>query len=151
MLDALLAALKDSGLEPKRLVLDITEDAFALGDEEMLERLTTTREMGIRLAIDDFGAECSSLSRLARQPADIIKMAKVFADSLEGSSGNSVLARAMMGLARTLGAQVVVEGVERPGQLEKLTSLGCDMWQGWYFSAALESAEILRLLRNGAA
>ena len=151
MVEALLATLKDSSLEPERLVLDINEDVFTLSDEKLLESLTRTREAGIHLAIDDFGAGCSSLGRLARQPADILKMARAFAESLDDSSGMSVLAGAMMGLARSLSTQVVAEGIERREQLERLVSLGCDMWQGWYFSPALESSQLLAVSRNRAA
>ena len=151
MVDALLEALKDSRLEPERLIIDVSEDVFTLSDEKMLESLARTKEAGIRLAIDDFGAGCSSLSRLARQPADILKMAEAFARSLEGPSEDHVLAGAMMGLARSLSTQVVAEGVERREQLEKLARLGCDMWQGWYFSGALESSQLLALSRHRAA
>jgi diguanylate cyclase (GGDEF)-like protein len=150
-LDALQAALKDSRLEPGRLILDITEDIFTLGDEKMLESLAATRKAGMRLAIDDFGAGCSSLGRLARQPVDIIKMDKALVRSLSTSSEDSLLAGAMMGLARSLRTRVVAEGVERRDQVEKLASLGCDMWQGWYFSPALESAQFVALLRDFAA
>jgi diguanylate cyclase (GGDEF)-like protein len=151
MTDTLLAALKDSCLEPERLVLDITEDVFSLSDESTLEGLKATRKAGIRLAIDDFGPVIVGQPILARQPADIVKMAKAFADSLDDSCADSAFADAMMGLARGLRTRVVAEGVERRDQLEKLISLGCDMWQGWYFSPALECAQFAALFRNHAA
>lgn len=149
-LDTLLAALEDSCLEPGRLVLDIAEDVLTLSDENTLESLVAMRKTGIRLAIDDFGAASSSLSRLARQRVDIVKMDKAFADNLGDPSEDSLLAGAMMGLARSLRTQVVAECVERRDQLEKLISLGCDMWQGWYFSPALESAQFAALFGNRA-
>jgi EAL domain-containing protein (putative c-di-GMP-specific phosphodiesterase class I) len=145
MADALLLALTVSHLEPERLVLDINESVFALTDPYVLKNLATMREAGIRLAIDDFGAGCSSLGLLGERPVDILKMAKDFVDGLDTSPGGGVLAGAVVGLARSLGLQVVAEGVERRGQLDRLIDLNCDMWQGWHFSPAVESSQLLAL------
>lgn len=151
MVDALLTTLADSKLEPERLVLDINEDVLAVSDEKVLQTLVATKEAGIRLAIDDFGTGCSSLSLLGKHPAEFLKIAKTLVDSLDDSAGDSVVADAIMGLARCLSKQVVAEGVERREQLERLGQLGCDMWQGWYFSPALKCSQLLALSRDRAA
>ena len=151
MVDVLMTTLTDSRLGPERLVLDINEDVFAVSDEEVLRSLVAARQAGVRLAVDDFGTGCSSLSLLGKHPADFLKMAKPLVDTLGDCAGDGMLADAVMGLARCLRKQVVAEGVETREQLEKLTQLGCDMWQGWYFSPALKCSQILALSRDRAA
>ena len=88
---------------------------------------------------------------LGKHPAEFLKMAKTLVDSLDEPAGDSVVADAMMGLARCLRMQVVAEGVERREQLERLGHLGCDMWQGWYFSPAVKCSQLLALSRYRAA
>jgi diguanylate cyclase (GGDEF)-like protein len=145
MVDTLLLALTDSHLEPERLVLDINETVFAQADPYVLENLTAIREAGVRLAIDDFGSGLSSISLLGEHPVDILKMAKDLVDTLDRSPGGSVPAGAVMSLARSLGSKVVAVGVERRNQSEGLIDLGCDMWQGWHFSPAIEASQLLAL------
>ena len=151
MVDALLLTLADSNLEPERLVLEINETVFAQADQYVLGNLAAIREAGVRLAIDDFGTGLSSLSRLGKHPVHILKMAKDLVDTLDGPLGGGVLAGAVVSLARSLGSQVVAEGVERRNQSEGLIDLGCDMWQGWHFSPAIESSQLLALPGGGAA
>ncbi|MEQ1788733.1 MAG: EAL domain-containing protein, partial [Acidimicrobiales bacterium] len=126
------AILARTGIDPRRVVLEITEsvllDADAIG-----HRLHELRALGVLLAIDDFGTGYSSLSYLTRLPVDIVKIDRSFVERLGGPPGDEVLVRAVVQLARSLGLRSVGEGVETPAQLERLQSFGCDAAQGFLF------------------
>jgi EAL domain-containing protein (putative c-di-GMP-specific phosphodiesterase class I) len=126
------AILARTGIEPRRVVLEITEsvllDADAIG-----HRLHQLRALGVQLAIDDFGTGYSSLSYLTRLPVDIVKIDRSFVERLGGPPGDELLVRAVVQLARSLGLRSVGEGVETPAQLERLQSFGCDAAQGYLF------------------
>jgi EAL domain-containing protein (putative c-di-GMP-specific phosphodiesterase class I) len=126
------AILARTGIEPRRVVLEITEsvllDADAIG-----HRLQQLRALGVLLAIDDFGTGYSSLSYLTRLPVDIVKIDRSFVERLGGPPGDEVLVRAVVDLARSLSLRSVGEGVETPAQLERLRSFGCDAAQGYLF------------------
>jgi diguanylate cyclase (GGDEF)-like protein len=126
------AILARTGIEPRRVVLEITEsvllDADAIG-----HRLHELRALGVLLAIDDFGTGYSSLSYLTRLPVDIVKIDRSFVERLGGPPGDELLVRAVVQLARSLGLRSVGEGVETPAQLERLQSFGCDAAQGFLF------------------
>ncbi|MFL6207214.1 MAG: putative bifunctional diguanylate cyclase/phosphodiesterase [Acidimicrobiales bacterium] len=126
--------LARTGIEPSRVVLEITESVF-LDTEAIGHRLHQLRALGVRLAIDDFGTGYSSLSYLTRLPVDIVKIDRSFIDRLGGPPGDEVLVRAVVQLARSLGLRSVGEGVETPAQLERLQSFGCDAAQGYLFGA----------------
>ena len=126
------AILARTGIDPRRVVLEITEsvllDADAIG-----HRLHELRALGVLLAIDDFGTGYSSLSYLTRLPVDIVKIDRSFVERLGGPPGDELLVRAVVQLARSLGLRSVGEGVETPAQLERLQSFGCDAAQGYLF------------------
>ena len=124
--------LHRTGIDPRRLVLEITESVF-LDTEAIGHRLHQLRALGVLLAIDDFGTGYSSLSYLTRLPADIVKIDRSFVERLGGPPGDEVLVRAVVQLARSLGLRSVGEGVETPAQLERLQSFGCDAAQGYLF------------------
>jgi diguanylate cyclase (GGDEF)-like protein len=124
--------LTRTGIDPRRVVLEITESVF-LDTEAIGHRLHQLRALGLRLAIDDFGTGYSSLSYLTRLPVDIVKIDRSFVERLGGPPGDEVLVRAVVQLARSLGLRSVGEGVETPAQLERLQSFGCDAAQGFLF------------------
>jgi EAL domain-containing protein (putative c-di-GMP-specific phosphodiesterase class I) len=97
----------------------------------VLERLQQLKALGVRLAIDDFGTGYSSLSYLQRFPIDILKIAKPFVDLLANGGPEASFARTIIDLARTLGLEVIAEGIETEAQLEALRGLGCEMGQGY--------------------
>jgi diguanylate cyclase (GGDEF)-like protein len=137
-------ALRDSGLAPDSLVLEITESVLMLNTPGTVATLDAMRRAGIRVAVDDFGTGYSSLSYLQRFPIDILKIDRSF---VEGSSrDNGVLARAIVELGRALRMSVVAEGIEEPRQLAALRSFGCRLGQGYLFSKPLSPAEVQRLL-----
>ena len=124
--------LARTGIDPRRVVLEITESVF-LDTESISHRLHQLRALGVMLAIDDFGTGYSSLSYLTRLPVDIVKIDRSFVERLGGPPGDETLVRAVVQLARSLGLRSVGEGVETPTQLERLQSFGCDAAQGYLF------------------
>ena len=148
------AILTRTGIDPRRVVLEITESVF-LDTEAIGHRLHQLRALGVLLAIDDFGTGYSSLSYLTRLPVDIVKIDRSFVERLGGPPGDEVLVRAVVQLARSLGLRSVGEGVETPAQLERLQSFGCDAAQGYLFgrpqdgAAASTSAACARCQASG--
>jgi diguanylate cyclase (GGDEF)-like protein len=126
------AILQRTGIDPRRVVLEITESVF-LDTAAIAHRLHQLRALGVLLAIDDFGTGYSSLSCLTRLPVDIVKIDRSFVERLGGPPGDEVLVRAVVQLARSLGLRSVGEGVETAAQLERLQSFGCDAAQGYLF------------------
>ena len=124
--------LTRTGIDPRRVVLEITESVF-LDTEAIGHRLLQLRALGVLLAIDDFGTGYSSLSYLTRLPVDIVKIDRSFVERLGGPPGDEVLVRAVVQLARSLGLRSVGEGVETSAQLQRLQSFGCNAAQGYLF------------------
>jgi diguanylate cyclase (GGDEF)-like protein len=137
--------LRQTGLEPGILVLEITETVMMRDTAATIAKLNALKELGVQLAIDDFGTGYSSLSYLSRFPVDVLKMAQPFVES--ANREDSAFAKAIVGLGHSLKLQVVAEGIERPDQLHLLRKLGCEMGQGFYFSEALSAEDMSRVLR----
>lgn len=149
-------ALRDSGFDPRCLVLEITESVVMNNPETAIRRLSDLKALGIRLAIDDFGTGYSSLSYLQRLPIDILKIDKSFVDGIGETSRDAALVRTILGMAETLSLRCVAEGIEREDQYRVLKSLGCQYGQGYLFAkpmAAEEAGALLceNVLRNAAA
>ena len=136
-------ALAVTGLDPGRLVLEITEStAMAPNSQEQLQALRAT---GVRLAIDDFGTGHSSLSRLAVLPVNTLKVDRSFVRDIP-AVGDAPLVRAMIAMAHSLGLTVVAEGIENERQRDYLTDLGCEHGQGYLFSRPVPAAGMASLL-----
>jgi len=133
-LDEVEAVLAETGFEPRRLILEITETAMFRDTAATIRKLQALRARGVRIAIDDFGTGYSSLSYLRRFPVDILKIAKDFIGPANGDPGEWAFAAAIVALGRTLDLRVVAEGIEEPGQLERLRELGCEFGQGYLFA-----------------
>jgi diguanylate cyclase (GGDEF)-like protein len=144
--------LKETGLEPHCLSMDITETALiAAPENESIIALKRLRELGVMISIDDFGTGYSSLAYLKRLPADILKVDKSFVDGLGEAVENMALVQLIVDTAHTLGMHVVAEGVESAEQVEQLKEMGCDIAQGYYFSEPLPSeAASASLTKHGA-
>ena len=138
-------ALRSSGLSPSSLVLEITESLLLDDINLAIERLGALRELGVRIAVDDFGKGYSSLSYIGRLPIDFIKIDKQFIDSVDADDKEGRLTAAIIGLSRVLGLGCVAEGVERSAQHERLKQLGCDFAQGFLLARPM-SAEALSAL-----
>jgi EAL domain-containing protein (putative c-di-GMP-specific phosphodiesterase class I) len=124
-------ALEDSGLAPGRLTLEITESLALQNPKRSAVTLDELHRIGVRLAIDDFGAGHSSLSQLKRFPVDTLKLDRGFVSDLHTSAGDRAIMVTVVTMARTLGMRVVAEGVELEEQLDVLRSGGCHMAQGF--------------------
>jgi len=142
--------LHETGSEPSRLMLEITESAIMEDAEDAARTFATLRAMGIRIAIDDFGTGYSSLSLLQRFPIDVVKVDRSFVGELDStSSDGSQVLRAITSLASNLGLDVVAEGVERADQVALLQELECTYGQGYYFSYPQDAISVTSLLEDG--
>ena len=143
------AILAESSLPARLLELELTESVLMVASREHNDLLVRLRKAGHRIAIDDFGSGYSSLDYLRRYPADRLKIAQTFIADIGIVSGNDAIVRAALGLARELGMEVVVEGVETAAQLELLKAWGCHIVQGFYFAKPLPVSELTALLSIG--
>ena len=135
-------ALRESGLEPRNLVIELTESTIMYNTDLNLERLHQLKALGVRLAIDDFGTGYSSLSYLHRFPIDILKIDRSFVTRLTHADDGPELARAVITLGETLGLDSVAEGIEAESQVVALLYLGCVAGQGYLFSAPRSLADL---------
>jgi diguanylate cyclase (GGDEF)-like protein/PAS domain S-box-containing protein len=137
LLDSVAEALREKGVAPERVRLEVTESA--LMKESVSSRISARlAELNLRLHLDDFGTGYSSLSYLHRMPVDALKIDRSFVSEMTKDSTSASIVQSIITLAHTLGAVVIAEGVETAEQLEHLRRLGCDMAQGYYFSRPLE-------------
>jgi EAL domain-containing protein (putative c-di-GMP-specific phosphodiesterase class I)/GGDEF domain-containing protein len=130
--DDVLDCLETAGLDPRRLVLEVTESSVAGDQPEVAVALARLRQHGVRVAIDDFGTGYSSLSRLGQLPVDILKIDKSFVWATAAPTRDSVLA-AIIGLAQAFGLSTVAEGIETWDHTDLLRGLGCSCGQGYLF------------------
>ena len=135
-------ALADSGVPPDRLMIEVTESVMLDAEDRLQSDLTTLREMGCIISLDDFGRGYSSLAYLARLPVDVLKMDREFICDIETDPRGAALVAAVIDLGRTLGMDVVAEGVETPGQLQALLSMRCRFVQGWLLGRPMAIAEL---------
>ena len=133
--------LRESGLPPSCLVLEITETVIMQRTDAMLQRLRDLKEIGVRLAIDDFGTGYSSLSYLQQFPIDILKIDKAFVDDVGIDGTGAALTRTIIGLGGTLGLTTVAEGIEDAQQHSVLRDLGCELGQGYLFARPLSAID----------
>jgi diguanylate cyclase (GGDEF)-like protein/PAS domain S-box-containing protein len=129
------------------LTLEITESMLIGDGDEALSELRALKRLGVRLALDDFGAGYSSLSYLGRLPLDAVKVDRSIVDQIDFRAEQAFLMRAVTGLARVLGVDVVAEGVERADQVSALRRARCPMAQGYHFSRPLTAAETSEMLQ----
>ena len=145
------ALLRDAGLPPERVELEVTESVL-LGDSERAVRiLGEFKDLGVSLAMDDFGTGYSSLSYLRRLPVDIIKIDRSLVTGIEHEEEVAMIARAVISLGQSLRKTVVAEGVENQAQFDFLRFQGCDEFQGYLISRPVPADEFIELLaRSGA-
>jgi diguanylate cyclase (GGDEF)-like protein/PAS domain S-box-containing protein len=145
------AILKETGLEPRYLELELTETALIEDSRSVTDVLRELKDIGVLLALDDFGTGYSSLTHLKRFPIDALKIDQSFVRDLTTDEEGAGIVTAMIGLGKSLHMQVVAEGVETRAQLEFLQEHGCPQGQGYYFSRPVSAAEFGQLLECGAA
>ena len=138
--DEVRTALTLSGVDPHQLMLEVTESVLMEDPIRAAQSLSELRSIGIRIAVDDFGTGYSSLSHLQHFPVDVLKIDKSFIDPLAHQDpGSSALVTAIIGLAGTLGLEVIAEGIEHQSQLHRLVELGCLRGQGFLMARPLDS------------
>src|SRR3954451_1623105 len=136
------------GVDAAQLGLEITESALLEDAEGAVTALSSLRELGVRLAVDDFGTGSSSLSYLKRLPVDAVKIDRSFVDGLAVDGDDSAIVAAVAGMARALRLTPIAEGVENLDQLQALKRLGCDLAQGYFFTTPQPPSHINRLLES---
>ena len=139
-------ALADSGLPPARLMIEVTESVLLDAEDRLESDLGTLRERGCIISLDDFGRGYSSLAYLARLPVDVLKMDREFIGDVETDPRAAALVAAVVDLGRTLGMDIVAEGVETAGQLRALRDMRCRYVQGWLIGRPMAIADLRAFL-----
>ncbi len=148
--DDVATALHESGLDGRRLTLEVTESVLVDDSEVIIARLAVIRALGVRIAIDDFGTGFSSLGYLSRFPVDVLKIDRRFVAGMNTNSADLAIIQAAIGLAESLGLKTVAEGIEEDGQTTSLQDLGCDLGQGFLFARPGEPSAMAAMLDHAA-
>ena len=146
--DKVDTTLREVGLEPTRLELEITESTLLHHPEAAISAIQKLRSMGVRISIDDFGTGYSSLSALRQLPVSALKIDRSFVQDVVEDPAGAKITMAAVALGRALGLETVAEGVETREQLAFMRSCGCDLVQGFLFSKPLPPEELERWLQN---
>jgi len=141
--------LKETGLSPHCLELEITESVLMRDVKTSAEILKKLKKMGVQLAVDDFGTGYSSLSYLKQFPIDVLKIDQSFVSDITGSKDEGIIVSAVIGMGNNLKLRVIAEGIESQMQLEFLKARECEEGQGFYISKPLAAQDFTALLANG--
>ncbi|MFE6050737.1 putative bifunctional diguanylate cyclase/phosphodiesterase [Kitasatospora sp. NPDC056446] len=146
--DVVRHAIATSGIDPRTLVLELTESVLMRRDDRIHADMATLSGLGVGIAIDDFGTGYSSLSYLREFPISLLKIDKSFIDGLGHSSQQYALVEGITRIADTLGVQVIAEGIEHTEQRDLLAAMGCPLGQGYLFAHPMDSPHARTLVRN---
>lgn len=138
-------AVRESGINPARLKLELTESFLLDNIEDTIQRMEELRAIGVNFSLDDFGTGYSSLSYLKQLPLSQLKIDQSFVQDITTDKNDAVLIRTIIGMAANLNLQVIAEGVETEEQLKALTEMGCLAYQGYYFSKPVPVSEFEKL------
>ena len=141
LIDEVADALVAAGIEPQRLRLEITESLLIDNDLQALDIMTRLKSTGVRIELDDFGTGYSSLGRIGAFPIDGLKIDRSFVGKIGHDEHSRLVARAIIGLAQSLGLGIIAEGIETADQVGLLTEFGCTLGQGHFFSQPVASNE----------
>ena len=148
-LEAMIAsALKDTGLNPRHLELELTETSILHDLNQAIETLESFKDMGLRLALDDFGTGYSSLSYLMKLPFDRLKIDQSFIRNLKTETKGMAIVSAIISMSHSLGMSVIAEGVEHEEHLQALLQMHCDHIQGYFISRPLTANKFEYFIRN---
>jgi len=148
LVEDIATILRETGMKPGLLELEITEGMLIHNIERALKLLTAIKKMGVRLAIDDFGTGYSSLGQLKNFPIDTLKVDRSFIRDLATDSEDKAITSAIIAMGKTLSLTVVAEGVETIEQQDFLRDQACDEMQGYYFSKPIAADDFAALLRG---
>jgi diguanylate cyclase (GGDEF)-like protein/PAS domain S-box-containing protein len=140
--DQVADAIEESGVDPDRLWLELTESTLMRDADEAVVVLRAFRDLGLHIEIDDFGTGYSSLSYLQRFPVESLKIDRSFVAELDQRSDNAAIVRAIIGLGDSLGLPIIAEGVERRAQVDTLRALGCHLAQGYLFGRPMSAHDL---------
>jgi EAL domain-containing protein (putative c-di-GMP-specific phosphodiesterase class I) len=146
--ESIAKTLRDSGLPPRYLELELTESIIMKSTEATIATLRRLRALGIKISVDDFGTGYSSLSYLKRFPVSTLKIDRSFVRDLTTDPDDRAIVKTIITLAHSLKLSVVAEGVETQEQLHFLRSLRCDHVQGYFFSKPLRADDVARMMDN---
>lgn len=146
LVKTVLQVLEQTGLEPQRLNLEITETVLMQNAKITREAMRELGALGVRFSIDDFGTGYSSLAYLKHLPISHVKIDRSFVRDIPSDANDTAIVTAILSMARSLGIQVIAEGVEGAAQLEFLRRQGCDAAQGYYFSRPLAAQDLMASL-----
>ena len=138
----------ETGIKPNQLEVEVTETVFMEDTDHSIKMLKDIQALGVSIAIDDFGTGYSSLSYLQRFPMDKLKIDRAFVRHLDEQPDNLVLTKTILALCKTMGLKVVAEGVERKEEEAILTDEGCDVVQGFRYSAPIPDAKFRKLIKD---
>lgn len=148
LVEEIAEILRESGLEPSHLKLEITENVVMNDAPATLAKLHALRDLGVRLAIDDFGTGYSSLNYLKRFPVETLKIDRSFVKGIGRRGEDTAIVQAVITVAKSLDVNVTAEGIETEEQLTRLQALGCDRGQGYYFARPLAADRTHALITN---
>jgi len=148
LIEDVKAALRDSGMAPHLLELEITESMVMHNPARMVAILTKIKNLGLRLAIDDFGTGYSSLAQIKHFPVDTLKVDRSFIRDIPDDTEDKAITEAIIAMGKTLSLKVVAEGVETQEQMDFLRQHSCDEIQGYYFSKPVTPERFADLLRS---
>jgi EAL domain-containing protein (putative c-di-GMP-specific phosphodiesterase class I) len=134
--------LARTGTDPAALILEMTETIYIEDTESVMTVLAELRELGVRIALDDFGCGYSSLSYLGRLPLDIVKIDRGFIADIGYVPTSRAIVEAVTNLAHVLGLVVVAEGVETQDQRDQVSTIGCEYGQGFFYSRPMPASAI---------
>ncbi len=140
------ALLRDTGVPPKNLELEITETSIMSDPQRVIHTLNQIRQLGARFAIDDFGTGYSSFAYLTKLPVSCIKIDKSFVQSIAADRDNSVIVKSIIDLGHNLGLKVVAEGVETVHAKKLLRVFQCDEGQGFYYCRPIPADAMTKFL-----
>ncbi|MWA09556.1 aminotransferase class I/II-fold pyridoxal phosphate-dependent enzyme [Streptomyces sp. BA2] len=147
-LDEVQGALATPGLAPGSLQLELTETVLMRRDGQIQAVMQALKDLGVRIAVDDFGTGFSSLRYLREFPVDVLKIDKSFIDDIADDARQLALVEGIVHLADTMGLQVIAEGIEKPAQRDLLAGMGCGFGQGYLFARPLTAEQGEHLLRR---
>lgn len=143
-----LSILDETSANPKRLKLELTESLLVQNIEEVIEKMAALKVAGVCFSLDDFGTGYSSLAYLKRLPLDQLKIDQSFVHDIMVNSNDAIICKSTIALAESMGLSVIAEGVETQEQRNILSSLGCNAYQGYWFSRPLPLDEFEALLQR---
>jgi EAL domain-containing protein (putative c-di-GMP-specific phosphodiesterase class I) len=144
------ALLRDTGVSPENLELEITETSIMSDPQRVIRTLHQIRQLGVRFAIDDFGTGYSSFAYLTKLPVSCIKIDKSFVQNIETDRDNSVIVKSIIDLGHNLGMKVVAEGVETGTAKKMLAAFQCDDGQGYHFCRPIPADAMTKFLLQAA-